>query len=132
MTDHPEFDFNEKPKKRKKSLWERYHIYHKANPHVMPILVNMAYEVSRSGQRNIGINMLFEVLRWKINVETVKTEGFKISDPLAAVYVRFILRDHPDLRGVFVLKKSQVNPYFPDLEYLKSEHTLETEDDNNE
>ena len=88
----------------------------------------MAYEVSRSGQRNIGINMLFEVLRWKINIETVKTEGFKISDPLAAVYVRFILRNHPDLRGVFVLKKSQVDSYFPDLEYLKS-NSIETDEE---
>ena len=125
--DHPEFNFD-KPKKLKKSLWERYHVYHNANPHVMSILVNMAYEVSRSGQRNIGINMLFEVLRWKINIETVKTEGFKISDPLAAVYVRFILRNHPDLRGVFVLKKSQVDSYFPDLEYLKS-NSIETDEE---
>lgn len=126
-----EFDFQPpgKPKKRKKSLWERYNIYHEANPHILPKLTEMAYKASRAGQKNIGVAMLFEVLRWKTNVETVQTDGFKIADPLAAVYARVIMRDNIDLRGIFRLKKSEVDPYFPELEYLKSQADEHEEDE---
>jgi len=128
MNDHPEFDFGNKPKKRKKTLWERYNIYHKANPHILPRLVEMAYKASRAGQSNIGVAMLFEVLRWKTNVETVQTDGFKIADPLAAVYARVIMRDNLDLRGIFKLKKSEVDVYFPELEHLKIKESDEDDE----
>jgi hypothetical protein len=42
----------------------------------------------------------------------VQTEGFKIADPLAAPYARYIMQENPELRGVFKLKKSEVDPYF--------------------
>jgi hypothetical protein len=116
MTQH-EFDFSGKPKK--KTLWERWTIYHEANPHVLTTLTEMAFKSSRAGQRNIGIAMLIEVLRWKTNVETVQTDGFKIADPLAAVYARVIMQNNPELRGIFKLKQSEVDPHFPDL---KDEH----------
>lgn len=102
-------------KKTKLSLFERWEKYHKLNPHVAVKLTEMAYTASKAGARNIGIAMLFEVLRWRTNIETTKTEGFKIADPLAAPYARYIMQQNPDLRGVFKLKKSEVDRHF-DLE----------------
>jgi len=107
-----QYELNFNPVSRKKSLWERWNIFHKANPHILTTLTEMAYKASRAGQRNIGIAMLIEVLRWKTNVETVQTDGFKIADPLAAVYARVIMRDNPDLQGIFKLKQSEVDSYF--------------------
>jgi hypothetical protein len=124
-----EFDFSGRPKKRKKTLWERWNLYHEANPHILPKLTEMAYKASRAGQKNIGVAMLFEVLRWKTNVETVQTDGFKIADPLAAVYARVIMRDNLDLRSIFKLKKSEVDPHFPELAYLKTHQDDEYSDE---
>jgi hypothetical protein len=108
-----QFELNFDHKSRKKpSLIERWRTYHAANPHVAKKLTDMAYTASRAGARNIGIAMLFEVLRWRTNIETVQTEGFKIADPLAAPYARYIMQENPELRGVFKLKKSEVDPYF--------------------
>lgn len=79
-----ELDFTRSRARKKPSLLERWQTYHEANPHVAVKLTEMAYTASRAGARNIGIAMLFEVLRWRTNIETTQTEGFKISDPLAA------------------------------------------------
>lgn len=107
-----EFDTH-RNQKQKPSLMERFLAYHKANPHVAVKLTEMAYTASKAGARNIGIAMLFEVLRWKTNIETIRTDGeFKISDPLAAPYARYIMQQNPLLRGVFKLKRSEVDAHF--------------------
>lgn len=108
-----QYELNFKPVNRKKSLWERWNIFHKANPHILTTLTEMAYKASQAGHRNIGIAMLIEVLRWKTSVETVQTDGFKIDSSLASVYARVIMRDNPDLQGIFKLKQSEVDPHFP-------------------
>lgn len=107
-----QFDTN-KLKIQKRSLINRFLVYHNANPHVAEKLTEMAYTASKAGARNIGIAMLFEVLRWKTNIETIRTDGdFKISDSLAAPYARYIMKHNPQLQGVFKLKRSEVDSYF--------------------
>lgn len=111
-----ELNFERRRVREKPSLLERWQAYHEANPHVAVRLTEMAYTASKAGARNIGIAMLFEVLRWRTNIETTQTEGFKISDPLAAPYARFIMLKNPALRGIFKLKRSEVDGYFDALE----------------
>jgi len=111
----PEFNFDKpEPEEDKRlTLMEKFTRYHEANPHVAVKLTEMAFTASRAGARNISIAMLFEVLRWRTNIETVRTESaFKISDPLAAPYARFIMRENPALAGIFKLKKSEVDKHF--------------------
>lgn len=116
MTQH-EFDLSGKSKK--KTLWERWTTYHEANPHILITLTNMAFKASRAGRKNIGIAMFIEVLRWENTIQTVQTNGFKIDSSLASIYARVIMRNNPELQGIFKLKKSEADPHFPDL---KDEH----------
>ena len=111
-----ELDFTRSRARKKPSLLERWQAYHEANPHVAVKLTEMAYTASKAGARGIGIAMLFEVLRWRTNIETTQTEGFRISDPLAAPYARYIMLKNPALRGIFKLKRSEVDGYFDALE----------------
>lgn len=110
-----EFDFSERPEepeKRKKTIMERFQEFHEANPHVYPIFIEMAQKASRNGTRKCSIAMLFEVLRWRTNVEIERTDEFKISNCLRAPYARFIMQNNPELEGIFDIKISEVDEHF--------------------
>jgi hypothetical protein len=105
-------EFNFAAQAKHQTLMQQFETFHKANPHVYDSLVSMAYTATGRGMRQCSIAMLFEVLRWQINVETNRTSEFKISNSLRAPYARKIMADHPRLAGVFNLKKSVVDPTF--------------------
>jgi hypothetical protein len=110
-----EFDFSEPddvPSSKKKTIMERFQEFHGVNPHVYPIFVEMAQKASRNGTRKCSIAMLFEVLRWRTNVEIERTDEFKISNCLRAPYARFIMLNNPELEGIFDIKLSEVDEHF--------------------
>lgn len=113
-----EFTFSEaKPKKRrtkakKLTVMEGFTLFHAKNPHVYTLLLEMAVKASRNGERQTSIAMLFEVLRWRTNVETDRIDEFKISNSLRAPYARFIMAQNPNLQDVFNLKTSEADEYF--------------------
>lgn len=103
-------EFRSRPKKL--SIAEHFQLFHEKNPHVYPLLLEMAVKASKNGARQTSIAMLFEVLRWRTNVETERVDEFKISNSLRAPYARFIMAQNPELDGIFNLKTSQTDEYF--------------------
>jgi hypothetical protein len=67
---------------RRQSKFEKFH---EANPHVYELLVQLAREyIRRTGQRKLGIGMLWERLRWEMAIST--TGDFKLNNNYRAHY----------------------------------------------
>jgi hypothetical protein len=103
---HPEFDFDHPVQRRKNRLRERFDKFHAENPHVFEELRKLAFKYrSARADKQIGISLLFEVLRWHSMLETQSDDGFKLSDNFRAFYARALMRE-PGLAGMFRTKRS--------------------------
>lgn len=85
---------------------EKFARFHESNPAVYQVMVGLAREwVARTGHRKLGINSLVERVRWEIAMRT-NDPDFKINNNLAPWYSRMIMKQEPDLDGLFELRKS--------------------------
>lgn len=90
-----------------KSLPARFERFDALNPQVYKTLVLMAREIRRKRPDSIiGIAMLYEVLRWRVYMETESDEPYRLSNDFKAFYARKIMDRNEDLGGIFVTKKS--------------------------
>ena len=97
---------NEQPtlwtiQKPKKSIRERFTIFHNANPKVYAEIVDIARQMRARGVQKMGISLIFERLRWLHFIEVQTAEGFKLSNDFRAEYARLIMSREPDLEGFF-------------------------------
>ena len=83
---------------------QRFWDFHKANPHVYSELVKLCQQAKEAGRKRIGIKMLFEVLRWNRFLKTSQEE-FKLNNNYHSRYVRIILQQHPEFKGMFELRR---------------------------
>lgn len=89
------------------SLPARFDRFDAANPQVYEALVSLARSIrSKRPDSTIGIGMLYEVLRWRCYMETDTEEPYRLSNDFRAFYARKIMRNEPDLGGIFQTKKS--------------------------
>lgn len=79
---------------------KRFQEFHEKNPHVYTTLVEMARELKAVGHSKIGMQMLFEVIRWKSMRRTVGDQ-YKMNNDYASRYSRLIMDTEPDLDGYF-------------------------------
>jgi hypothetical protein len=85
---------------------EKFWRYHESNPAIYSVLVAFAREWrSRTGRPRLGINSLIERVRWEVAVRTNDPE-FKINNNTAPWYSRLIMRQEPDLDGLFHTRRS--------------------------
>lgn len=89
----------------RRTIEERFTEFHKANPHVMRLLVQLAREAKDSGATKLGMRMLWERLRWSLVVETQDESGFKLNDHYPPLYSRLIMANHPELDGLFEVRE---------------------------
>lgn len=97
---------NEQPtlwtiQKPKKSIRERFTIFHNGNPKVYAEIVDIARQMRSRGVQKMGISLIFERLRWLHFIEVQTAEGFKLSNDFRAEYARLIMSREPDLDGFF-------------------------------
>jgi hypothetical protein len=91
----------------KYSLSVRFDRFHASNPSVYRNLVALARDCRRNRpNRVIGIQMLFEVLRWNYFMNIESQEEYKFPNAFAAGYARLIMKNESDLDGIFKLNKS--------------------------
>ena len=84
------------------TIQERFLRFHADNPHVYDHLVRIIREAQAGGVERLGIGMLWEVLRWKVLLRTVRVEGdFKLNDHYRSRYARMIMQNEPDLADIF-------------------------------
>ena len=108
MSDQFDFDFSPiAPEPDDKSLASRFERFHENNPQVYRNLVTLARQFrEKRPDAIIGIQMLFEVLRWNYWISVDSDEGFKFPNAFAAGYSRLIMKQEADLEGIFKLCKS--------------------------
>lgn len=82
------------------SLRDRFTAFHEANPHVYEQLRVLSLDLVGRGAKQLGIGMLFEVLRW---VYAVRTSGdeYRLNNNHRAFYARLLMESEPELRGKF-------------------------------
>jgi hypothetical protein len=92
---------------------DRFTEFHRANPHVYRVLVDLARDwVTRTGRHNVGIKSLYEVARWQIAMQTSDAD-FKLNNDYTAYYARLIMLQEHDLQGLFALRKSAADELYP-------------------
>jgi len=108
MTDQFDFDFTPIVAEQDRcSLSDRFERFHSNNPHVYRNLVQLARQFrEKRPDAIIGIQMLFEVLRWNYWINVDSDEQFKFPNAFAAGYSRLIMKNESDLEGIFKLCKS--------------------------
>ena len=73
---------------------------HADNPHVYRKLVQMTRDLKAQGHRKIGMQMLFEVLRWRSMMRTTDTD-YKLNNDYCSRYARLIMEQEEDLFEMF-------------------------------
>ena len=85
---------------------ERFDQFDAANPEVYSTLVRLAREwVTLTGSDSLGIAALYERTRWEIAIRTDDPE-FKLNNNHKTFYARKIMRQEPDLAGLFKRRSS--------------------------
>ena len=89
-----------------RTLREKFDRYHTDNPHVYDLLVRMARQAQQAGHKRYGMKSLFEVMRWKMTVET-SGDSFKLNNNYTAFYARKVMAEYPELDGFFALREQK-------------------------
>lgn len=89
----------------KDTIKERFERFHAAHPEVYTELTELTRQAVRAGRRRVGMKQVFEVVRWHRFVRPDKAEDFRLNNIYTAHYARLIMRQEPDLFGVFDTRK---------------------------
>lgn len=88
------------------TIQARFERFHELNPWVYHKLVELAHRLQQRGLTRLGINMLWEVLRWQYyETTTDPSSGYHLNDHYPSRYVRLIVAREPDLKNCFQLRK---------------------------
>ena len=85
---------------------ERFEQFHQNNPQVYSALKSMTLEMVNRGRRQIGIGMLFEVLRWNYYMATNDPNSdFKLNNNYRSHYARLLIAENPEWANMFQLRE---------------------------
>ena len=87
------------------TIEERFEVFHQDNPHIYEELLFMALRLKHRGRKRYGIATLFEVLRYKKDIESTTCSGFKLNNDFRALYARRLMNNEPELRGFFEIRR---------------------------
>lgn len=84
----------------------KFRQFHAKNPKVYTNLVRLAREARANGKRKVGIELLWNVMRWEMWLQT-SDEDFKLNNNYKAFYARLIMGNEADLIGIFNLRSKR-------------------------
>ena len=87
---------------------KRFIRFHEENPHVYSTLVQEAVKLRGQGWKHFGLKCLYERARWLITMKTRipdDMEPYKLNNNYTSRYARLIMKQEPDLKGFFRLRK---------------------------
>lgn len=79
--------------------------FHERNPQVYELLVRYAREARAAGHERVGIELLWNRMRWDFLVETSAGDDYKLNQNFKAWYARRIMEREPDLRDLFETRR---------------------------
>jgi hypothetical protein len=100
--------YDDAPEVDRRSLQAKFEEFDKNNPHVYAELVKLAKRARARGVERLGIKMLWEVLRWQLQVETYHpgADKFRLNNNYHALFARKLMDEYPELRGLFETRES--------------------------
>lgn len=92
-----------------RSMQVRFAEFHANNPQVYAELVKLARRARGRGVQRIGIKMLWERLRWELQVETYNpgVETYRLNNNWHSFYARLLMDENPELRDLFETRESR-------------------------
>lgn len=88
-----------------RSIQKQFEIFHKKNPQVYDMLVDMARQVKGLGKDKLSIKLLYERVRWELLFETKSEDEFKLNNSFTSRYARLIMEQEEDLKDFFDLRQ---------------------------
>lgn len=103
-------------------LWDSFHQFHLAHPEVMGHLEQLVDEWLVRGQEKLGIEMLWNVLRWQTRLGAMPGEDdYQLNNNHKAFYARLLVavhQDDPAWVDCFDMRRSVADRYEDQLEEL--------------
>ena len=96
--------YDDAPRPDTRPIEERFREFHEAHPDVYEALAGLARRAVADGRKRIGIKMLWEVVRWQHMCMTDSDGEFKLNNIFHAHYARLLMKQEPDLAGLFELR----------------------------
>lgn len=92
-------------------LARQFEEFHANNGHVYTMLVMLARRwVTGTGQRKLGARVLWERMRWELNINSTD-EDFALNNNYIAFYARLLMVQEPDLANLFNLRSSAADAW---------------------
>lgn len=79
--------------------------FHEKNPHVYASLVMYARQAVRAGHLRVGIELLWNRMRWDWMLHTEHAGDYKLNQNYKAWYARRIMEREPDLADIFETRR---------------------------
>ncbi len=98
------------------SIEDRFIAFHRANPHVLEAMRQVAIEAKQRGFSKWSIWGVVQVLRWELHTSTTSNEPWHINNSFLPIYARLIMNIEPYLTGFFELRPAKI-----DMEYITSQ-----------
>ena len=86
-------------------IQERFEAFHKRHPEVYEQLLDLCIQWRRAGRSAWSIKGAWEVLRWQRHVFRDPGSTFLINNDYTSRYARLLVREHPELEGLFEMRE---------------------------
>jgi hypothetical protein len=96
----------------KSTLQQQFESFHRANPHILSVIIRVALEAKRAGWSHLGIGQIYERLRWLWAIQTQGGE-YKLNNNHRSYYARVVMSLVPELSGLFEVRNLR-SPYVID------------------
>ncbi len=88
------------------SAYQKFIEFHNRNPHVLNRLAQMAFDLKQRGHKRVGIEMLFNVIRWETMMEIEDPSSlYKLNNNYKPHYARMIMETYPAFYGFFEFRE---------------------------
>lgn len=92
---------------RRDRITVAFQAFHREHPEVYDLVVQLTREAVRAGRQKVGMKMVWERARWDYYIRP-SDDTFKLNNNYTALYARLIMKQEPDLKGVFELRARKV------------------------
>ena len=86
----------------------------RANPWLLPKLVDIAIELKRRGHARYSIDGIFHILRWETGLSTGDL-SLKVNNNHTALAARDLMADYPELDGFFQVRERKARGNYGQL-----------------
>lgn len=85
----------------------RFEDFHRRHPEVYAELLRLCRQWRLTGHTAWSIKGAFEVLRWQRHIAGLADdhEAYRLNNNYTARYARLLVREHPELEGLFELRE---------------------------